>query len=187
MINWNYWKNHCCGSGSGSIGSIYFWASRIRHYLYESESWSFSQQAKNVRKTLILKFFPSFWLYLWRLSDPGPYYNVTDPQHWKNRDLRLHTVHQMLFCFLFTSWRCSRCFSRKFVGLIWRRIVSLFVGERKRLTRIIHGQAFLSLLNTRICQLSTHVVSSFILCWFGLVWEFSHHRRTCVRDRNLRQ
>ncbi len=49
----------CCGSVSGSVGSLCFWASRIRirHYLYGSGS--FHQQGKKVRKTLI---FTNLWI-----------------------------------------------------------------------------------------------------------------------------
>jgi hypothetical protein len=59
------------GSGSGSVGSVCFCASRspirIRHYLYGSgsESGSFHQQAKKVRKNLT---YTTLWLFFDYLS-----------------------------------------------------------------------------------------------------------------------
>ncbi len=91
-------------SGSGSVGSVCFWASRIRIRIREPQEriWLRNQlqilppSCKIVRKTLIstvlwllYDFLPVFRIRIrvrmfLVLPDPhsNPYQNVTDPQHW---------------------------------------------------------------------------------------------------------
>ncbi len=49
-------QRQCCGSGSGSVGFICFWASRIRIHSISQRYGSFYHQAKIVRKHWFLLF-----------------------------------------------------------------------------------------------------------------------------------
>jgi hypothetical protein len=49
-------------SGSGSVGSVSFWTSRIQIHLSEVRIWIFNHQAKIVSKTLISTLFVTFFM-----------------------------------------------------------------------------------------------------------------------------
>ncbi len=61
-------QTQCCRSRFGSIGSVCFWASRIRisHYLYGIGYGSFHHQVKKGRKTFVYMYC-FVTLFLWRM------------------------------------------------------------------------------------------------------------------------
>ncbi len=84
----------CCGS----VGSVCFWASRIRirHYLYGSGSRSFHQQAKKVRKTLIPVFLLLFD-FLSLKTDVNVSSKSNKPKHFRKK---------LIYCWhLVSHWR----------------------------------------------------------------------------------
>ncbi len=67
-------KNQCCGSGSesGSVGSIWFWASRVSSISQRSGSRSFYIQAKIVRQNIdSYCFVTSWWLFIFENDVPS--------------------------------------------------------------------------------------------------------------------
>jgi hypothetical protein len=59
-----------CGSGSGSVGSVCFWASQIRHYLCTASDLDPDPSIKKhnnstVSKTLICTVLLLFWLFIY--------------------------------------------------------------------------------------------------------------------------
>ncbi len=116
-------------------------------------------------------------------------FNVTDPQHWKKTET-FDYIQYTRCCSVLCSHlgrRCSRCFSR----MICRTHLttnSIAFRRREKKTDQDNTRSSLSFA-PQYTNMSAvdHVVSSSILCWFGLVWEFSNHSRTCARDCNLRQ
>jgi hypothetical protein len=90
----------CCGFGSGSAGSVCFWASRIRIHpssskkskknlvstvlwlLYDFLSLKNDVNVPSIsrkkKKTYLCWFLENHWR---KVQDPDPYQNVRDPQH----------------------------------------------------------------------------------------------------------